>query len=247
MYGYTPGSTTYTAQLALVGEQITAATKGQFLATYNTITHPGSFWNAPATVGAANLLAAYWLAVAARLGYTSLLPAANRFYQTARAASSSGSADARKSVLQSAVASLDQSGAKADKRLAPIYVVLGGGQSSDRLALADQLAYDQSTRGKIVGAAGATLKTVGSGLETGGRLLTGQRPPETPPWLWWLQRNAFWLGVGAVTLGVGYVYLRPVLAPLTRVRDAAASASQRMADKAVARISSNPRRNRSRR
>lgn len=201
----------YSDQLTDAAAQITAATKGQFLGAYNAIAHSSAFFNAPATVGSANLLAAYWLAVAARLGYTKLLVQANRAYQAARSGSTSSSSVERTAVLRAAISALDSVGAKSDRRVAPIYALLSSAQSEERQALSEQIAYERSTTGQIVGAAAATGKTLASGLESGGRLLTGERPPGTPPWLWWVQRNAFWATVIGGVGFVGYLYLRPML------------------------------------
>lgn len=249
MYGYTPSNTTWDAQLAATAEQITLASKGSFVRARTDVSTPSSFYNAPATERAAYLVAAYWLAIAARLGYTSVLSTANSFYQKAKSGTTFSSSDEakRKAPLAQAIAALDTANAKKDRRTAGIYSALASGQSSERLALSDQLTYEQSTRGILTETAKASASDVGKTLTTGAYYLTGKKPPDEDPTVWWFKKNAFRLAiVGGVGL-LAYLYLKPLLAPLKRVQAATVKAGERMADKAEARLSRiarNPRRRR---
>lgn len=244
-YGYTPENTTYTKQLDQTAQQLRLASEGKFIKAYNEVTHSGSFWNAPSTVGGANLRAAYWLAIAARLGYTQVLGDANQFYKAAQRNSSATGQSERVAVLKAAVGALDRVGANKDKRVAPLYSLLGSAQDASRLALSTQLQYEQSTGGQLWEATKQTAKDVSNPLQTAAALWSGKKPPGESDMGWMLKKALFWTAIiGGVGL-VGYFYVRPLLAPLTRVRDAAARAGHRAAAKAeekLDRLASNPRR-----
>jgi hypothetical protein len=237
--------------LADVRRQIGLASAGKVLASSaGGESHRNWTYTAPVDEATAEALVAYWLAVGARVGYPKLLSAARGFYKRADGrikVLSSGDTSAIANVIDEGVAALEQVQAFRDKRMAGIYRGLGENRRADEIERAQQLAYQQSNAYIIAGTAKDTAKDIAKGLEKAGRIITNKKPPGTPDWLWWLQRNAVWLGVGALTLGVAYFYLRPVLAPLLKVRDAAAAASSRAADKAVSRIDQvarNPRRRR---
>lgn len=239
------------SMLADVRGQIGLASAGKVLASGSGGESRRNWvYSAPIDEAQAEALVAYWLAVGARVGYPALLSAARGFYSRAdgriKALSSSGPSGIAR-IIDEGVAALEKVQAFKDKRMAGIYRGLGMNRRADEIETAQQLAYQQSNAYIIGGTVKGAAKDVAAGLEKAGRILTNKKPPGTPDWLWWLQRNAVWLGVGALTLGVGYFYLRPVLAPLFKVRDAAAAASSRAADKAVARIDQvarNPRRRR---
>jgi hypothetical protein len=240
--------------LADVRRQIGLAASGKTLASSaGGESHKNWFYTAPIDEASAEALVAYWMAVGARVGYPKLLQEARRFYKRADGRIkllSSGDTSGIANVIDEGVAALEKVEAFRDKRMAGIYRGLGQNRRADEIDRAQQLAFQQSNAYIIGGTIKGTAQDIGKGLEKVGRVLTNKKPPGTPDWLWWLQRNAVWLGVGALTLGVGYFYLRPVLAPLFKVRDAAAAASSRAADKAVARIDQvarNPRRRRLRR
>lgn len=243
-------STAWARVLSEVRKQISAAQAGQALTSTAGAGTTNWFWSAPTDTAAANALVAYWLAVAARLGYPALLTAAQRFYNTAAGAwttfASTSPTDIR-NVIDLGVAALDSAGAYQDRRLAGIYRAFGQQRRADQIEQAQVLDYSKSTRAIVAGTVKGTAQDIASGLEKAGRVITDKKPPETPDWLWWLQRNAWFVVGGTVAVGALYLFLRPVLAPALRVRDAAAAASSRAADKAVARIGTvarNPRRRR---
>jgi hypothetical protein len=241
-------SLSWSQVLAEARTQINAAASQQYLTATNAVVTKNWFWSSPTTVAAANALVAYWLALGARLGYPALLTSARSFYA---AASQSTVPDVRVAQIQKVIAqgvgALDAAGGLKDRRLAGIYRGLGEIAKADRIDSAQWRAFEQSGIGIAAGTAKGTAVDVAKIAEKAGRVITDKKPPGTPAWLWFLQRNAWFVAGGALALGIAYVYLRPVLAPLTRVRDAAAAASSRAADKAVARIGTvarNPRRRR---
>lgn len=256
MYALSPyhgpvDTASWDSMLADVRRQIADASAGKVLASSaGGESHRNWTYTAPVDEATAEALVAYWLAVGARVGYPSLLSAARGFYSRADGRIkllSSGDASGIRKVIDEGVAALDKAQAFKDKRMAGIYRGLGMKRRADEIDRAQQLAYQQSNLYIIEGTAKGAAKDVMTGLEKAGRIITNKKPPGTPAWLWWLQRNAFIVGVGALALGAAYFYLRPVLAPLFKVRDAAAAASSRAADKAVARIDQvarNPRRRR---
>jgi hypothetical protein len=207
-------------------------------------------WSPPTDTAAANALVAYWLAIAARLGSPQLLAASKGFYATAAGAwttFASGSPSAIAAVLNQGVAALDSVGAYKDRRFAGIYRAFGQAQRADLIEREKALAYERSTTAIVAGGVKGTAADVAKIAEAAGRVITDKKPPGTPDWLWWLQRNAWFVVGGTVAVGALYLFLRPVLAPALGVRDAAAAASRRLASKATARIgtvAANPRRRR---
>jgi enamine deaminase RidA (YjgF/YER057c/UK114 family) len=234
--------------LAEIRAQIDAAAAGKLIASPQSVVTKNWFWTAPSNTVSAYALVAYWFAVAARVGYPALLQEARRYYAeaTSRSVPSIATADIQR-VLARAVTALDAAGGLKDRRLAGVYRGLGEWSKAASIASAQQRAYEQSgigiAAGGIIGT-GADLIKIG---EKAGRVITDKKPPGTPQWLWFLQRNAWFLVGGTVAVGALYLFLKPVLAPLTGVRDAAAAASRRAAGKAVERIervARNPRRRR---
>jgi hypothetical protein len=250
-YGGPVDTASWDSILSDVRTQIGNASAGRVLASGSGgESHRTWSYSAPVDEATAEALVAYWLAVGARVGYPGLLSAARSFYARADGRVkllSSSDASRITSVIDEGVRALDAVNAFKDKRMAGIYRGLGMNRRADEIKQSQDLAYQQSNAYIIKGTIKDSAKKVGKGLEKVGRVITNEKPPGTPTWLWWIQRNAILLGVGAATLGVAYIYLRPVLAPLFKVRDAAAAASGRAADKAVARIDQvarNPRRRR---
>jgi hypothetical protein len=238
--------------LAEVRAQISAATAGKVLTSSagGGLTTKNWFYTAPVDEASAEALAAYWLAVGARVGYPALLTAARGFYTRAAGRykwASSGSASGIAGIIDEAVRALDASGAYKDRRMAGIYRGLGMNRRASAIEQAQALAYQQSDLRILTDTAKETAKDVAKIGEKAGRIITNKKPPGTPDWLWWIQRNV-WLmvGVGAASIAA-WLFLKPILAPVLGVRDAAAAASRRAADKAVARIGTvarNPRRRR---
>lgn len=225
--------------LAEVRAQISASLNQQYVTSVTTVPTKNWFWTAPTSVAAANALAAYWLAVGSRLGYPALLASARSFYATASKSwptLSSTDVSQIQVVLERAVIALDAAGGLKDRRLAGVYRGLGQSAKATAIEASQQRAYEQSAVGIAAGTVKGTATDVAKVGESVGRVITGKKPPGTPAWLWFLQRNAWFLVGGAVVLGAAYVYLRPVLAPLSKVRDAAAGASRRAADIAAARL-----------
>jgi len=237
--------------LADARRQIGNASAGRVVAVAGSgESHRSWTYSAPVDVAQAEALVAYWLAVGARVGYPALLAEARRFYSRADGrikVLSSGSPAEIATVINEGVAALDGVKAFQDRRMAGIYRNLGQNRRADDIERAQALAYQQSNAYVVIEGTKDVARKGGAALEKAGRLLRDERPKGTPPWLWWLQKNAIWLGVGAVTLGVAYLYLAPILAPLLRVRSAAAAAAGRAADRAVGRmdqVAKNPRRRR---
>lgn len=246
-YGFTPSSTTWTKQSSVVAEQLRLAQQGRFIKAYNEVATPSSFFTAPSTVRSAYLDAAYWLALAGRLGYTQVLGQASQFYRQAQSASTSTDAAARKAPLQAATDALTNAGASRDKRVAPILTVLRTLAGSEALTRSADLQAEISTAGQIKGALAQTVKDAGTPFLTLANYWSDRKPSGMGDTEWWIKKHAFWLAVIGGTAAVGYLYLRPLLAPLTRVRDAAAKAGHRVAEKAetrLSRVGRNPRRRR---
>ena len=246
-YGFTPASTSWSKQSSVVAEQLRLAQQGRFIKAYNEITTPSSFFVAPSTVRSAYLDAAYWLAVVARLGYTQVLSQANQFYQQAQSSSTSTDAAARVAPLQRAISALSTSGASRDKRVAPVLATLRTLSGAEALARSSELQAGLSTTGQIRGALTQTAKDVSVPFQTVAAIWSDKKPATMGETEWWLKKHAFWLAVIGGVGVVGYFYLRPLLAPLTRVRDAAAKAGHRIAEKAetrLSRVAANPRRRR---
>jgi hypothetical protein len=238
--------------LAEVRKQISAATAGRVLssAVGGGLVTSNWFYTAPTDAASAEAYVAYWLAVGARVGYPALATAARAFYTRAAGRykwASSGSASGIASVIDEGVRALDAANAYKDRRMAPLYRNFGLNSRADAIERAQGRADEQSSLRILVDTAAASAADVGKGLEKVGRVITNKKPPGTPDWLWWIQRNA-WLVAGLGVAGVAaWFVLGPVLAPILGVRDAAAAASRRAADKAVARIGTvarNPRRRR---
>lgn len=248
-YGFTPASTTWTNQSQTVAEQLRLASRGSFIKAYNEVTTPGSFFNAPSSVRSAYLSAAYWLAIAGRLGYTGVLSTAGSLYKQAQTASTSTNEAQRRAPLTAAGAALTAAGAAKDKRAAPIFSVLSSLSASEALARSEALQSDISAVGQVKGALAQTARDVRSPFDTVAALWSGKKPKGMSDLEWTLKKYGFWFVVLGGTALVGYVYVRPLLAPLTRVRDAAARAGHRAAAKAegkLDRLASNPRRRRRR-
>lgn len=210
--------------LKAVRTQIGYAVAGKRVASVAAAGATNWFWSSPTDVASALAVGAYWLAVGARLGYPGLVAPARALYDEAKSAwkwTSSGSATAIRTTLDRAVSALDAVGGTKDLRLAPIYRVFGIIRDPTGVERAQARATEASLTGQLVGAAKASAADVTKGLETTGRLITDKKPPGTPDWLWWIQRNGFWLAVAGGVGLVGYVYLSPILAPLGRVRQAA--------------------------
>lgn len=246
-YGFTPSSTTWTKQAGVVAEQLRLAQQGRFIKTYNEVATPSSFFTAPSTVRSAYLDAAYWLALAGRLGYTQVLGQAGQFYRQAQSASTSTDVAARTAPLRTAIAALTDAGAARDKRAAPIFSVLQTLAGSEALARSSALQAEIGTGGQIKGALQQTAKDTGTPFAAFASYWSGRKPPGMGDTEWWIKKHAFWLAVVGGVGAVGYFYLRPLLAPLTRVRDAAAEAGHRVAEKAetrLSRVGRNPRRRR---
>jgi len=237
--------------LADVRRQIGLASAGKVLASSSGgEMHRNWFQTAPVDEASAEALVAYWLAVGARVGYPSLLSAARGFYSRADGrikALSSGDASGIRNVIDEGVRALDAANAFRDKRMAGIYRGLGMNRRAEEIERAQALAYQQSNAYIIGGTVKGVATDVATGLEKAGRVITNKKPPGTPEWLWWFQRN-LWLALGVGAVGIAaWIYLKPVLAPLFKVRDAAAAASQRASDKAITSLGSvarNPRRRR---
>lgn len=241
-------SLTWAQVSAEVRAQLEAASAGQVIASPQAIVTKNWFWTAPTNTASAYALSAYWLAVAARVGYPSLVNPARAFFaEASRTAVPSMDPAAIKAVLSKAVVALDAAGGLKDRRLAGVYRGMGEWSKASSIERAQALEYQQSTRGILTGTVKGTATDVAAIGEQAGRVITGKKPPGTPEWLWFLQRNAWFLIGGTVAVGALYLFLRPVLAPLTGVRDAAAAASRRASDKAIERIervARNPRRRR---
>lgn len=239
--------------LADVRKQIGNASAGRVLASSaGGESHRNWTYSAPVDEATAEALVAYWLAVGARVGYPALIASARSFYTRADGRVkllSTSDASRITSVIDEGIRALDAVNAFKDKRMAGIYRGLGANRRADEIQRSQDLAYQQSNAYIVIEGTKANARKGIAALDKVGRYITNEKPPGMPNWLWWLKRNALMLGVGAVVLGVGYLYLKPVLAPLFKVRDAAAAASSRAADKAVARINQvaqNPRRRRRR-
>lgn len=245
-YGYVPLNTTFDQQLREATNQIGRASRGDFLSRYEDFGgHPGSFANGPSMVKSAYAIVAYWLGVAARLGYIKVLPTANAAVKAAMSLandSTVGSRAQKAAIIQDAVKALDAAGARSDKRLARVYGILGKVQEDSSMQLSEQAQYEQSTRGIIEGTIKETVKDVGAPaiaawdfLTLIGSFWTGKIPAS---WQknkagWWALRLTFFGGIA----GVGYLYIRPFLTPLIAARKLAVSAAPK----------TNPRRRRSRR
>jgi hypothetical protein len=231
--------------------QIGLASAGKVLASSaGGESHRNWTYTAPVDEATAEALVAYWLAVGARVGYPSLLSAARGFYSRADGrikALSSGDVSGIRNVIDEGVRALDGASAFKDRRMAGVYRGLGQNRRAEEIERAQALAYQQSNAYIIAGTAKDTAKDIAAGLEKAGRIITNKTPPGTPDWLWWLQRNVWlMLGVGAAGIAA-WIFLKPVLAPILGVRDAAAAASRRASDKAITSLGSvarNPRRRR---
>jgi hypothetical protein len=208
-----------------VRRQIGLASAGRVLASSaGGESHRNWFYSAPVDEASAEALVAYWLAVGARVGYPALLVDARRFYTRADGrikALSSSDASGISNVIDEGVAALERVKAFQDRRMAGIYRGLGMNRRADEIERAQQLAYQQSNAYVVIEGTKDVARKGARGLEKAGRVLRNEPPPGTPRWLWWIQRNALFLGIGAVALGVAYLYLSPFLAPLLKARDAA--------------------------
>jgi hypothetical protein len=243
-YGAPVAKMSWEKALGLAREQLYAARAGRTIPSLQGsggVVIPNYFSLAPISVEAAYLHKAYWLAAAARLGYPGLLGPAQKALDDAISERGLGvwsDDDVSKisQVMKTGSTALDSVGGTKDRRLASAYLKFGGGAKSGEIETSQRYDYETSTPYWVIEGTKDVGRRGVEALDRAGRILRDERPPGTPKWLWWLQRNALWLGVGAVTLGVAYVYLRPVLAPLLKVRDAAAAASTRAADKAAGRL-----------
>jgi len=233
-----------------VRAQISAAVAGQTLTSTAGAGTTNWFWSPPTDVAAANALVAYWLAVGARLGYPGLVAPAQRFYAAAAGAWTTFASTAATDIagiIDQGVVALDSVGAYKDRRFAGIYRAFGQQRRADQIAATQALDYQRSTQAIVAGTVKGTAADIAKIAESAGRVITDKKPSGTPDWLWWLQRNAWFVVGGTVAVGALYLFLKPVLAPAVGVRDAAAAAARRAAGKATARLStvaSNPRRRR---
>ena len=207
---------------------------------------------APVDAATAEAQVAYWLAVGARVGYPSLLSAARGFYVRADGrvkALSSGDVSGIRNVIDEGVRALDGANAFRDRRMAGVYRGLGLNRRAEAIERSQALARQQSDLYILTQTTKDTVKDVAKIGEKVGNIIGDKKPPGTPDWLWWFQRNLWFVVGGSVAAIAAWLFLKPVLAPLFGVRDAAAAASRRASDKAITSLGSvakNPRRRRRR-
>jgi hypothetical protein len=216
--------------------QIQAARSGRTLRTTQTETHPSSMWSAPTQVDRAYYRAAYWLAVGARvLLFRGNTAQAGVLVSAAEANNRSGYARSFIELTQSPVKiqQIQQEAADqlASAGLPDIALLLNRGGSYAVQAAERESQRQQSTTGivadtlreserDIFKVAEATRNAARQAAEAAGQLvpiLTGERPEGTSPTAWWLQQNAFRLGVGLLGVAVLAVVFRPYVQAADRL------------------------------
>jgi hypothetical protein len=179
--------------------------------------HPNEVFMAPTNTWGASLKAAYWLAIAGRLGYTSLtnkavalcgqfdndvlysLPGMKRNF-----AEGSGAIN---EVIQRAAADIDSAGGRSDARLVGIYTVLGRAQVGSRQELTRDVRAEASPS--------QIPQKIGQDIVDTSLFFRGIFTGEKPPWMdeseWFWKKWGIRFAIGGLATGALLFVGRPYI------------------------------------
>jgi len=180
--------------------------------------HPNEVFMAPSNTWGARIKAAYWLAIAARLGYPSLNAKAvslrNQFdrdkatgvfgFGKENYSEATGSIN---EIIQQAAADIDSAGGRSDARLVGIYTVLGRAQVGSRQELTRDVRDDASLT-QIPAKIGQDV--VDTSLFFRG-IFTGEKPPWMDESEWFWKKWGIRFAIGGLATGALLFVGRPYI------------------------------------
>ena len=177
--------------------------------------HVSEVLRAPTNTYGAMLKTAYWLAVASRYGYPTLLTEAERLHKKAydsilTYAFGSGdnyseNAMAIQKIFDSGAAALDAAGARKDGRMTGFYKTFNIMMNPENMALTKQDRESQSP-GRILENVG---KDISDAVYVLRGLVTGEKPPGMSDTEWFFRKWGLRAGIGVVGVGILLFVGRP--------------------------------------
>lgn len=180
--------------------------------------HPNEVYLAPTNTWGARIKAAYWLAIASRLGYPNLNAKAVAYRNQFDSDKTTGAFGFLKSnfsessgdingILQKAAADIDAAGGRTDPRLTGIYRVFGVAQDTSRQSLTRDVRAE--------GSAAQVPQKVGEDITDAALffrgLVTGERPPGMSETEWFWKKWGTRFGIGALATGALLIVGRPYI------------------------------------